>query len=100
MAKKQKTGTVAHVVPTTARVRVDRMLRHPLYEKAYRSTKSILAHIPADLMVGKGDVVTIEEIRPVSKHKSWQVISIVESGTILDEVADVDVATPKPEVTQ
>ncbi len=76
MAKKQKIALVLHVQPKTARVRVDRMLRHPIYEKAYRSSQSLLADLGPGTDVHVGDTVTIEEIRPVSKRKAWRVTEV------------------------
>lgn len=84
MAKKQKTAVVLHVQPKTARVRVDRMLRHPVYEKDYRSSKSLLAHLQDSMQVHPGDTVTIEEIRPVSKRKAWTVVHVVTPAKIAD----------------
>jgi len=84
MAKKQKTALVLHVQPKTARVRVDRMLRHPIYEKDYRSSKSLLAHLNDGVTVQPGDMVTIEEIRPVSKRKAWAVVNVVNKAKIAD----------------
>lgn len=82
MAKKQKIGTVMKVSPLTARVRVDRMLRHPVYLKQYRSSASFLAHVPADIAVAEGDSVLIEEIRPISKRKAWQVLRVVAKAEV------------------
>lgn len=99
MAKKQKTALVMHVQPSTARVKVDRMLRHPLYEKAYRTSKSLLAHVSGDLALSVGDTVTIEEIRPVSKRKAWTVTEVrsrkseVGSRLLTDTLSDSEALT-------
>ena len=79
MAKKQKLGTVQRVNATTARVQVDRMLRHPIYLKAYRTSKSFLVHVPTTVTIKPGDQVMIEEMRPVSKRKAWQVVALAEA---------------------
>lgn len=86
MAKKQKTALVMHLAPKTARVRVDRMLRHPLYEKAYRTSKSLLAHIPEGVDLSIGDTVTIEESRPISKSKAWIVVGVITKARIADSL--------------
>lgn len=84
MARKRKQGTVKHVVHPTARVRVDEMRRHPVYGKQYRTSVSLLTHVPASLTVNVGDTVIIEEIRPISKRKAWQIVSIVKQATVLE----------------
>ena len=80
MAKKQKLGTVVRTGLQTARVRVDRMVRHPIYLKAYRTSRSFLVDVPSSIHLGLGDQVLIEEVRPVSKRKSWQVLRVVTQG--------------------
>jgi small subunit ribosomal protein S17 len=82
MARKRKQGTILHLAIPTARVRVDEMRRHPVYSKQYRTSKSFLTHVANDLAVNVGDVVTIEEIRPVSKRKSWQIIAVVKASEL------------------
>jgi small subunit ribosomal protein S17 len=58
-------------------VRVDRHIRHPLYHKAMVRSKKFHAHDENnDYRVG--DVVRIQETRPISKLKHWRVISLVE----------------------
>jgi small subunit ribosomal protein S17 len=61
----------------TVVVRVDRHIRHPLYHKAMVRSKKFHAHDENnDYRVG--DVVRIQETRPLSKLKRWRVISLVE----------------------
>jgi len=61
----------------TVVVRVDRHIRHPLYHKAMVRSKKLHAHDENnDYKVG--DVVRIQETRPLSKLKRWRVISLVE----------------------
>lgn len=77
MVKKQKIGTILRVAPKTARVRVDRMLRHPVYLKQYRSSASFLVDVPEGMSLEVGDRVLIEETRPVSARKAWRVLEVV-----------------------
>lgn len=76
MAIKRKIGTVKHISESTARIAVDTPKTHRLYGKPYRDTKSILAHLSADLAVKVGDTVAIEETRPISKRKAWKVTKV------------------------
>ena len=55
-------------------VRVERRVRHPLYKKIIRRSKKYHAHDPENAH-NIGDVVRIQECRPVSKLKTWEVLA-------------------------
>lgn len=57
----------------TVVVRVDRKWRHPLYQKRIKRSKHYLVH--DEVGVKEGDIVTIVETKPMSKMKSWKIIS-------------------------
>jgi small subunit ribosomal protein S17 len=57
----------------TVVVKVERRYTHPLLKKTVRRTKKFHAHDEADIHK-VGDVVWIEESRPISKNKRWVVI--------------------------
>jgi small subunit ribosomal protein S17 len=61
----------------TVVVRVDRDVRHPLYHKAMVRSKKFHAHDEKN-EYRVGDVVRIQETRPLSKLKRWRVVSLVE----------------------
>jgi small subunit ribosomal protein S17 len=61
----------------TVVVRVDRRIRHPLYHKAMIRSKKFHAHDEKN-EYRIGDVVRIQETRPLSKLKRWRVIELVE----------------------
>lgn len=82
MARKRKQGTILHFLSPTARVRVDEMRRHPLYNKQYRTSVSLLVHVPTTTIVNVGDIIVIEETRPISKRKSWQVVEVVKQAAV------------------
>jgi small subunit ribosomal protein S17 len=63
----------------TAKVRVSRSYRHPLYGKVLRQSKNYLAH--DELGVRPGDLVQIVESRPISKRKRWVVEEILHSSS-------------------
>ena len=61
----------------TVVVRVDRRIRHPLYHKAMVRSKKYHAHDEKNEF-RTGDLVRIQETRPLSKLKRWRVIELVE----------------------
>ena len=63
----------------TVTVIVERKVKHPVYGKFVRRSTKYHAHDEAN-NAAQGDVVTIEECRPISKSKSWRVLSVVEKA--------------------
>jgi small subunit ribosomal protein S17 len=57
-------------------VKVERRLRHPVLKKTVRLSKKYHAHDEANL-AKTGDVVRIEETRPISKQKKWVLLETV-----------------------
>ena len=68
---------VSNKMDKTVSVAVERRIKHPVYGKYVRRTTKILAH-DAGNECKEGDRVAISECRPISKHKSWTVVDIVE----------------------
>jgi small subunit ribosomal protein S17 len=60
----------------TITVVVERQFKHPLYKKYIRRSTRLHAH-DADNQCKTGDLVVIEECRPVSKLKSWRLVKVV-----------------------
>jgi small subunit ribosomal protein S17 len=56
----------------TVVVRVERRFTHPLYKKTIRRSKNYHAH-DENNQFKEGDIVWIEESKPLSKLKSWVV---------------------------
>ena len=76
----QKVGrVVSDKMEKTIVVAVDSVRRHPLYRKRMRRTSKFLAH-DEENRCRPGDVVRIEETRPLSKRKRWVVREIIEQG--------------------
>ena len=76
----QKVGrVVSDKMEKTVVVAVDSVRRHPLYHKRITRTSKFLAHDEQN-SCRPGDVVRIEETRPMSKRKRWIVREIVERG--------------------
>jgi small subunit ribosomal protein S17 len=57
----------------TVVVKVERRFTHPLLKKTVRCSKSFHAHDEND-KAKVGDIVFIEEARPISKLKRWIVV--------------------------
>jgi len=65
----------------TAVVEVERLARHPLYEKVLRLRKKYKAH-DEENACRPGDTVRIVETRPLSREKRWRVDEILERSQI------------------
>ena len=76
-------GTVVSTkMDKTITVLVERRIKHPLYGKYIKRSKKIHAHDEGN-QCQEGDLVTIEETRPISKTKSWKLSSIDRKVTII-----------------
>ena len=93
MARKQRTGVVvSDKMDKTVVVRIERTVRHPLYKKVIRRRKRLKAHDEANTCQ-LGDRVLVEECRPLSRDKSWRVISILERHEVA-ELQPQEIAAP------
>jgi len=63
----------------TITVLVERRLMHPLYKKFIKRTKRYHAHDEANA-AQVGDIVRIRECRPISKTKTWEILSDETAG--------------------
>lgn len=68
---------VSNKMDKTVVVRIERRVSHPLYGKTVTKRKKVKAH-DARNECRIGDVVKIEETRPLSKEKRWRVVEIIE----------------------
>jgi len=57
----------------TVVVNVERLMKHPLYKKTIRRSKRYHAHDEGNA-AAVGDMVRIQECRPISKLKRWMVV--------------------------
>jgi len=80
IARKTKIGSViSNKMDKSVVVQVDRRIRHKLYGKFMRKRVKYMADDPNNIC-NVGDVVLIEECRPLSKNKRWRVRSVVEQA--------------------
>jgi small subunit ribosomal protein S17 len=76
--KRIKTGVVvSNKMQKTVVVAVENVVQHPMYQKYVRQTSKFLAHAENN-DVKVGDRVIIEETRPLSKRKRWNVRQVIE----------------------
>jgi small subunit ribosomal protein S17 len=76
--RKERRGVVvSDAGDKTITIRVDVMISHPKYKKIMRRSVKLRAHDDTN-QAKVGDVVRIEETRPLSKTKRWRLIEIVE----------------------
>ena len=99
--KKRQGRVVRNTMDKTVIVAVEWRQRHPLYRKSVRRVTRFFAH-DGQNQCRLGDVVRIEETRPISRMKRWRVIQIVErhevaevqpielDQPVLEEVADTE----------
>jgi small subunit ribosomal protein S17 len=77
-APRTLTGTVVSAkTAKTIAVEISRLLKHAQYGKYIRRTTRLLAHDEAGT-AREGDTVTISPCRPMSRRKSWQLVSVLE----------------------
>ena len=78
--KRTLTGTVvSDKMDKTVTVLVERKVKHPLLGKILSVSKKYHAH-DENNEFHQGDVVAIEECRPLAKTKNWRVTKLVEKG--------------------
>ena len=79
--RKTKLGrVVSDKMDKTVVVAVESYRPHPIYKKAVRRIKKFKAHDEQNAC-HTGDMVRIEETRPLSKEKRWRVLEIVSKGS-------------------
>jgi small subunit ribosomal protein S17 len=70
---------VSDKMDKTVTVLVERKVRHPLYGKIMTRSKKYHAHDEKNEF-HEGDVVLIEECRPIAKTKAWRVSKLIEKA--------------------
>ncbi|MEI8365077.1 MAG: 30S ribosomal protein S17 [Parachlamydiaceae bacterium] len=72
--KRHKGVVVSNKMEKTVVVKLERTMQHPRYSKIITRAKKIYAH-NEDKPLQIGDVVEVEETRPLSKLKRWRVVA-------------------------
>ncbi|MGE5336271.1 MAG: 30S ribosomal protein S17 [Gemmatimonadota bacterium] len=68
---------ISNKMHKTITVQVDRRIRHPLYGKIITRRSKLHAHDESN-ECKQGDLVLIEECRPLSKTKTWRLVKVLE----------------------
>jgi small subunit ribosomal protein S17 len=68
---------ISNKMNKTITVQVDRRIRHPLYGKIITRRSKLHAHDESN-ECKEGDLVLIEECRPLSKTKTWRLVKVLE----------------------
>jgi len=85
-AARQLTGkVVSNKMQKTIAVLIERYVPHPEYGKYQRRTTQLLAH-DENNESREGDVVAIEECRPLSRHKSWRLVKVVKRASQVESL--------------
>ena len=73
---------VSDKMDKTVTVLVERRVKHPLYGKIVTRSAKYHAHVE-DGMATHGDLVEIEECRPISRTKTWRVTQVLEKAHVI-----------------
>lgn len=85
--RKERVGeVVSNKMAKTIVVRVERRFPHPQFKKIITRYKKFYAHDEKS-EAKPGDVVRIEETRPLSRTKRWRLVEVVERNTEATPVA-------------
>jgi small subunit ribosomal protein S17 len=76
--RKERIGVVtSNKMTKTIVVKIETKRKHPIYGKFVKRTKKLFAHDETQ-ECNIGDVVKIMETRPLSKNKTWRLVSVLE----------------------
>ncbi len=80
--RKEFTGTViSNKMQKTIIVRIVRMAKHPKYGKVMKHYNKFKVH-DEKAVAQTGDIVTIEETRPISKDKHFRLVKVVKKAIL------------------
>lgn len=76
--RKERVGVVvSDKMDKSIIIGIERRVKHATYSKIIKKTTKLMAHDEHN-DANKGDTVRIVETRPLSKHKRWRLIEIIE----------------------
>jgi small subunit ribosomal protein S17 len=94
----QKIGrVVSNKMDKTIVVNVETLKKHRIYKRTFKQTKHFYAHDENNICQ-MGDIVRIEESRPLSKLKRWRLIEVLKQGSGIVPVEEV-LAEADPDLT-
>ena len=96
--RQQKVGrVVSNKMDKTIVVVVETLKKHRIYKRTYKQTKRFHVH-DEENVCQIGDIVRIEESRPLSKLKRWRLVEVVKASSGIVPVAEV-LAEADPDVS-
>src|SRR2546421_11253074 len=96
--RQQKVGrVVSNKMDKTIVVVVETLKKHRIYKRTFKQTKRFQVH-DEENTCQVGDMVRIEESRPLSKMKHWRLVEIIKRGSGIMPVEEV-VAEADPDLT-
>src|SRR5437588_5247671 len=96
--RQQRVGrVVSNKMNKTIVVVVETLKKHRIYKRTYKQTKRFQAH-DEENTCQVGDVVRIEETRPLSKMKHWRLVEILKRGSGIVPV-EVVLSEADPDLT-
>ena len=76
--RKQLVGkVVSNKMDKTVVIVIEQMKMHPVYKKSVKRSRKIKSH-DENNVCSIGDIVKVEETRPISKDKRYRLVEIVE----------------------
>ena len=79
------TGVVtSNKADKTITVKIERKVKHPLYGKVVKRASKVHAH-DENNSASIGDIVSVKECRPISKTKTWVLVSNEIPQTVEDK---------------
>ncbi len=79
------TGVVtSNKADKTITVKIERKVKHPLYGKVVKRASRVHAH-DENNSASIGDIVSVKECRPISKTKTWILVSDEMPQTVEDK---------------
>jgi small subunit ribosomal protein S17 len=70
---------VSNKMDKTAAVLVERLVKHPVYGKYIKRSTKFLVH-DENNQCQEGDIVSIASCRPISKHKTFRLVEVLEAS--------------------
>ena len=78
--RKERIGlVVSDKMEKSCVIRVDRKVKHPMYGKIMKKSTKLMVH-DENNQCGIGDTIRVMETRPLSKHKRWRLVEIIEKA--------------------
>jgi small subunit ribosomal protein S17 len=70
---------VSNKMDKTITVLVERSVKHPMYGKYVKRSTRLKAHDPTE-QCNEGDLVSIQECKPMASSKSWKLVAVLEKA--------------------